>query len=674
MKPSFRDKLLKYGTCFTIFIIPLLYFGNMFSYYASSKTFLFYGFVEIIGALWVYSLVVDRSYHLTKKQLLFFIPFILYITWLTISGILAVNPALSFWSSISRGTGLLTLYHALVLSLIVSSLVKRDGLIYLHKLLNWLLNSGFILAISVWFGNEGFKFFLNDSQGGGLIGNSSMAAAYFLFVIALGLFLIFSKSIKKSRKWWIGIILATIIFSPIFVNIYGFLTGHSLLGSARGATLGIFVIVGVALLSYLTLSKNKILKILGIAGVLISIICFSIGWSQLMKPGTYIHEKFSQAASNGTRFIFWDSAEKGIDEHPYFGYGIENYPKAFQEFFNPKILDDKYGYESWPDHAHNIYFDTGVAGGYPAIFFYSLFLLSILYGIYKSYKSDSVSRIQASILFGLIIGYVFQNLFIFDSLLSIVALFVLAGIIFALPINYIKEKNTKTMVGSGLKNVTALVLFLLCFPLLIFFVYLPIRKSIKYHTLISMTLDARPDYYNELLKGSHVGEQSDISNVASVIYKYYATNLAQIKSDKNLAPYVDKDLNSLIALLEVIMKRNTNDSRLYISAVSLRNTEVVLVEKPYDPVLAQHLFDILDRAEKLSPDNPEIYWARSNIYTLKGDMKEAENAYKQAIALDPTAPASYRLLLNFAKVTNNTKLYNETLSKTKENIPDFVFN
>ncbi|MEI7689095.1 MAG: O-antigen ligase [Candidatus Nomurabacteria bacterium] len=669
---NFREWILKYGSLFVIFITPLLYIDSMFSPYVSPKTFFFYGFVEILTMFWIYSFITDRSYRLSLKQLLYFIPFALYILWLSIAGILAVDPTLAFWSSLGRATGLITIYHAFVLSLIVASLLKKYGSEYLYSFISWLLNSSFIIALSVWFGDEGFNIFFKDSRGGGLIGNSSMTAAYLLFSIALGFFFLFSKKMEKGKKWWIGIVLATIIFSSLFINMYGLLSGKGLLGSARGASLGISVIVGVTVLGCMALSKKKVLRVLGIAGIVISIVAFSIGWMSLMKPRTYLHEKFTQA-TNGNRFTFWDMAQKGIDEHPYFGYGIENYGITSQEYFNPEILDQKYGYEGWTDHSHNVYFDTGIAGGYPAIVLYFAFLLSIIYGIYRASKNGNISDIQASILTGLIVGYFFQNLFVFDSLLSIIILYVLAGIIFALQDVYTKEKIPKVVMSEDKKKTITFLLSIAVIPFLIFFVVMPIDKAVSYKKLISMNIDDRPSYYESLLGGSSVGSTIDISSIASTIYHYYAVNLPQIKGDKNTAPYVDADLKALTAYLEKVIEgsKSKSDYRLYISTVLLYNTEVTLTERPYDQALADHLYSLLDHASKLSPTNPETYWAKANISAWHGDLKGAEGAYREAIAMDPKAPGSYRLLLRLAKVTNNQKLYDGVMKEANNAIPGF---
>ena len=178
----FRENLLNYGSLILVFILPIIYFGNhvFFYSYLVSKMFFFYGLVEVLFAFWIYSIFIDHSYRFSKKIWFYFIPLLTYLTWMTMAGILGADPALSFWSSFSRGTGLLTLYHCIALAFIIASLVKREGLSFVHKLLRWFLNGGFVLAISTWIGNEGFNLvsFLRDSYGGGMMGNSSFTGAY----------------------------------------------------------------------------------------------------------------------------------------------------------------------------------------------------------------------------------------------------------------------------------------------------------------------------------------------------------------------------------------------------------------------------------------------------------------------------------------------------------------
>ena len=99
------NNILKYGTLLLVFLLPIFDIGNMYFSYPSSKAFLFFGFVEVLAAFWIYALVVDSSYRLSKRTVLYFLPLLSYVVWMTIAGILAVNPHFSLWSSLDRETG-----------------------------------------------------------------------------------------------------------------------------------------------------------------------------------------------------------------------------------------------------------------------------------------------------------------------------------------------------------------------------------------------------------------------------------------------------------------------------------------------------------------------------------------------------------------------------------------
>ena len=677
---AFRENLLKYGSCLIIFLLPILYLGNkvLIYSYITSKVFFFYALVEILFAFWVYSVITDRSYRLSRKTLLYFIPLGAYLVWLTIAGILGANPALSFWSSFGRDTGLLTLYHCLAFALIVASLVQKNGIIYLHKFMQWFLNGGFVLAISIWCGNEGLNMFsfLKDSNGGGLMGNSSLAATYLLFTMTFGFFLLFSNQ-YKGNKWWLGTKIAVILFSPIFINILGLFNGQGLLGSARGTTLGIIVMVGVVFLTYLFFSEKKVIKTISIIGIILGIIIFSIGWAQLINPNTKLHQKFVESVSS-TRFIFWNSAQKALNEHPWLGFGPENYMIAFHQNFDPRIMitnnpKDVHGDETWTDRAHNIYYDVGVSGGYPAIFLYFLFIFSILYALYKLQQNHKFNHLQIAILVGLVIGYVFQNLFVFDSLHSLMALFVLAGITFAYQDFLVKEKYLPVFINSFTKNTVIVFLAVACLILIIFFTYRPFEKCIAYSRITNMWVDKRPSHYADLLQGSSMGEQLDTSSMAIVIVVHYANNMVEIKNDKEFLPYAEKDLTAISQYLEAVVKTNKTDARLYLTLVDSYTVEISLTDKPYDPTLSKHLFDLLNQAEKLSPMNPEVYWDMARVYAWSLDIKNTEKEYQKAIDVGPTVPQSHQFLISFSKWVNDQKIYSSALLQAQKDIPGFIF-
>lgn len=670
---KFRENILLNGSCFLVFILPLLYFSNRVFPHLSSKVFFFYGFVEILSALWIYTLIVNPTYRLPKRNLLYFIPLIGFLVWMTISGILAVNPELSFWSSLVHGTGLITLYHSILFAFIIGSLVNKLGMSYVSRFMQWFITGAFILAISVWLGNFNMPYqSLQEGGGGGLIGNSSLSATYMMFALAFGAFLFTLKTTSRSKKWWIVIAMAVMIFSPDLIDISGFLSGKGFLQGARGALLGIIIGVGVCGVGYLALSKKKIIRILGISAIVLGFVVFSFAWRQLVTPDTFLHQKFSEVATGGNRFIFWDEAQKAIDEHPWFGYGPENYMIAFQHYLNPKMFTKEYNHEAYTDRAHNIYYDTGVSGGYPAIILYSFFIISILYVLYKLWRIGVMSRIQISIFWGFIIGYLFQNLFVFDSLLSIMALFSFIGIVFFLKEDIPKKgKVVYKPVNPIIKNTMIFLLITGCSISWFFFAYMPAQKVIAYARVFATPQD-KP--FNELLGGSTVGEQWDVSVLAQNTYNSVISDATQIKSDPQSLSAIKKDIDNFLKYLEVLTEKNSTDDRLYINMGYLYSTQIYLTGQAYDKVETEHILGLLDRARSISPTNLEAYWVTAQIDAWSGDLKGAEIAYRQAIAIDPSVPPSHDMLISFARTIMNKKMYDDALIEAQRDIPGYKFN
>ena len=671
-----KDKVLKYGSLITVFVMPLLYMGGMAYPQIAPKTFFFYGAVEFLSAFWIYALLSDPAYRISKKTLRFFVPLFAFVAWMTIAGILAVNPHLAFWGSLARGTGLLVFYHALLFSLIVASLTKKCGMSYVYGFMKWFLAGGFLLSISVWLGAGGLRlpyYWLQNDGGGGLSGNSSLAAAYLMFAVAFGVFLLFSqKSTPKKERWFIFSSLAVILFSPIFIDIYHWLfTSGDIIGNARGALLGIFAGGAAAFSIWAILSSKKLWRAVGVLLVIAGLASFSYLWIQLITPGTSLHEKFTQAAS-GTRFIFWQEAQEAMSEKPLTGYGPENYMIAFQRHFDPRMQLGRYNHETWNDRAHNVYYQTGVDGGYPAIVLYAIFFLGIFFAFYRVYKSEKISRAQVSLLCGFLIGYVIQNLFYFDSTISTMALLALGGMAYSLAgssdIREEKMQETRWIAGAAVRNVAKMVLLAAFLAFFYFFSFSTTVKAFAYATAFE-----RPSKqsFDNLKRGNGVGEDWDVSGFAHDMYKFYATNPLSIKNNEQRNALAVRNISFTLGYLEWLAKKKPYDYRLYSSIVLLYNTMIFFTGQPYDPTLAGHIINFLDHARELSPTNPEVYWDMAQISAWKGDLQGVINSYEQAINLDPSLPINYELLINFAKAIGNQKLYLLTIAQARKYIPGF---
>jgi len=674
---SIREGILKYGICLLVLFLPLVVFPNYFFYYVSSKTILLYGFISVLFPLWLYTIYIDKSYRLSHRQLYFFIPLALYVFWLTISGIWAVNPHLAFWSTFERGTGLITIYFALMSSFVVASVVSRHGYHYLYTLLKFLLIGSFILALSVWFSDRGIDLsyqIFKYSSGGGLTGNSSVSSAYLIFSFFSGIYLLISKTISKKWKIAISIILLTIILSPSFINIYSILINRNLIEFSKGSFVGIFAGLGAMGIGYLCLSRIKKNRNLGIASIFISLIICSIGWGIFITPGTYLHEKFVQVSLE-SRFIFWDIAQKAMNDHPYLGYGPENYSIAFQDKFDPYLFKSKYYNETSSDKAHNIYFDTGVSGGYPAIAIYLFLFLSIFYAIYEAYKKKKITKLQAGTLWGLFIAYIFQNLFLFDSNISIFYFFVFLGIIYGLLgenlIEHEKEKTeSKNIIDKNLKITVSVLLVILSGISLWYFVVLPSRKAILLQNVVSIYfIENKVPLYRNLLNSTSMGNDRDVSAVSDIIFRNYSYGIMHsIYKESDMLP-LKNDVKSFFDYLEKISKSNKTDFRLQIALLRFNSIYQFMSGKE----ASNNSFKIIEEAHRQSPANLEVYWWEAQIYYWHDNIDMAVISYKKAIDLNPNFSTSHDMLIKFAKDTNNKKLYDEALIQAQKDIPGYNF-
>lgn len=673
---NLKDKILKYCSFGLFLLAPIAYFYNNLYPHISSKTFFIYGVIEVMFFVWIYSLIVDSSYRFSKKYLFYFAPAVIFVLWMSLSTVYAMNPDLALFSSFARGTGLLLLYHTLAFSFVFFSVLQKYGKPYLYSVLNYFVLGGVLGVASIWMGPSGFNIGINalmTGGEGGLMGNSSLAAAYSFFTIAFSLFLIFSGQISfiNKRLLWVGVVL--VVFSPLFLNIMGLFNGQGLVGVARAAFITLFISIFLYLIFYLFLSSKKNLKNIGISLIFLSTITFGLVWNNFMTPDTKLHEAFVSSAT-GTRFIFWDNASRAIQDRPVLGYGLENYGLVFQKYFNPEILNKQNSIEGWTDKAHNIYFDMGVYGGYPAIILYSILLFSILYFTYIAHKNDRLNRIQASLIGSLVFGYILQNLFAFESNLSILAIFLLFSIVVYLGFDF-KIKEQKNIDESSFENV--LIGLFLCISFMFIFIYctyLPNKKASLYREVFSASVGNSTPQYEKLLENSTMGSDWDTSDSADAIYKYYKVSAVNVKNDSKRLPQLIKNLDALINYLYKAQETNKTDFRLYMTTLSLENTMTYLSGRSITPELKIRLYSLVEKAKSLNSSYPDIYWSTAQIKVWEGDFAGAAVEYREAIRVAPTLPASYILALNFAKLLGDEKMFKEVSNEAVKNIPDFKYN
>ncbi len=138
------------------------------------------------------------------------------------------------------------------------------------------------------------------------------------------------------------------------------------------------------------------------------------------------------------RFLNMGMAWEGVKERPILGWGQENYALVFDKYYDPRM----YAQEQWFDRVHSSVFDWWIAGGTLGLLSYLAIFAAILWALWRPsvergsiaasmphVKKGVFTTLERSILTGLLAGYVFHNLTVFDNVTSYILFAMILGYI-----------------------------------------------------------------------------------------------------------------------------------------------------------------------------------------------------------------------------------------------------
>jgi len=433
------EKTLRWVVLAGIFALPFIVFivaNEMFFPYITGKNFTFRIIVEIITGAWLALALYKPEYRPRKHWLLY--AFAIFVAIIAVADINGVNTFKSFWSNFERMDGWVTLVHLFAYFVVASSVLSTQKLWRRF----WLTSIG----VSVLTGLYGLLQLVGVSalgQGGvgGLsarldatFGNPIYLAVFMLFNIFIAAFL-WAESWEKNgagRRLPASLGYGSVIALDTFVLFFTGTRG-TMLGLIGGTLLSAFLIAIVA--------RNSDRARRYAIGTAVAILVLASGFwlvrdqSWVNKVG-FLNRLATISTSDNTvkaRFMNWGMAWEGFKERPILGWGQENYAIVFDKYYNPQM----YAQEQWFDRVHNIIFDWLVAGGLLGLLGYLSLFACALWCIWRKGKdtgeilkgsmrnahkgaehTGAFSLIEQSILTGLLAGYFFHNLFVFDNISS----------------------------------------------------------------------------------------------------------------------------------------------------------------------------------------------------------------------------------------------------------------
>lgn len=652
-KKSLLEKILSWGIVGIFLILPLLYFPNWAASYVTSKQYFVSGAVDVLAVVWVWLLLQDVRYRLSKINILLLLPLLLFLASLTISAIVGIDPATSFLSIVESGTGLLVLYHIFLLACVIASAIRVQGKQLLKYILQANLFASVVLAIATFFtGPNGLvdihSKMLNGSSGGAMMGNSLLAGAYFIFSLFLTLYLMTHESdLWRKIAYWASIV--TIVFSPIFFNVAIFKGVHIsssylFIGQARIATVALLVGLFLSLFIWLCTRKDKkLLKTVGISGVILMIAIGGIAMEKVINPTSSLHTFFVK--ESGNRIIDWQASIQGLKARPLFGWGPENFHAVYQQYLNPIVFSPGHGNEVWALHPHNNTFEVLITGGVVGLLFYLIVLIGVFYGIFTLYKKQKIDTITYALLIGMLVAFLIQQQMIYDSIVSYVMFFFTIAVVAGL-----SDSNDQPRQLNVPRNTIGRIgIVVVMLPIFIYAVYLPAGKVKELQQIAAMTNDKRTVQYQHLFHspGSYA-ISTDPEFFTGPLYYSYSTQEEAIRNNPSYQKAASQEIQALLNAVDPIWQSRQYDYHLTLSLIQLENLQFYLTGEVIQLAQADKY---AQRAVMLSPTDPQIYTAYAQTLVYEKNEAAAKKLLEKAIALNQ----NYQSATSFYKVLNTGK-------------------
>lgn len=613
---------------FIIPFLPLYVSGIMFFPFITGRNFAFRILVEAAFILWLGLIALSYEYRPRFSKIYAAVLFFAAVVFL--ADLFGANFYHSFWANFERMEGYLMIFHMTLFFIIATSVFrKKDWNIFAHLVIFASVLVGFYAL----FQKLGF---LISIQGGfrvdGTIGNPAYLAAYLMFVSFI-VFLFFWNTTKKWLRYFYG---AIIIFELILVYFT----------ATRGVILALLSGGIVFLTMYLWMNrKSDFVPYKKLALGILFLLIITPGAFFIFRKASFIQHspvlsRFSSISpterTTQSRFIIWSMAWEGVKEHPFLGWGQENFNLVFNKYYDPRLWRQ----EPWFDRSHNIIFDWLSNAGIVGLLSYlSLFAISLrlLYGAYKKNKVTQLTFITITVAFA---SYFFQNLFVFDNFNSYFIFFGFLSFIhfldtqeeeFGAPV-FKNQKGVES--GQAMARSLSIVSFVVLLMALGMYIIniRPLQQSTKIIESLhfagrgAQPLDVLQSYKKTLAYNAFGNAE------AREQFLQYASNIVGVQQ----IPAKDREtiMREAVHEMELQTEKSPNDIRYMLFLASVGYSRLAQFDSSYVLKAEEQFLKII----QLSPKKQQSYLGLIQLYINTGHADKALQYAKIVRDLDSTYP------------------------------------
>ena len=570
---------------------PLLTSSLFLFPHTTTKAYFMMGIVELlgIGLIWL----MWRRPDIRPVKSLVGIALSIFVGIALIASVLGVDPSFSFWASVDRVTGGLMWIHMLAFFWIVTTLFQTKA--QWQKVVAVSVGIALASAVVHLLSLVGLEIGVG-LRGGSTFGNSSFFGTYLLFQIGLAAYLAVST---KGRLWNYGVISTGVLALAL------------LLTTANAAKIS-FVGAAILFLALFLIVKGKsvgrrkigwgIFSALSAGFILVILLAF--------KEGSSVYNAFIDI-STASRFVVWNMAWQAFLEHPFLGWGLENFQLVSLKYYDPCLGSSLCGSEMWFDRAHNKILDLLVEVGIVGLISYLSVFFVAMYGVWKK------RSVEVVVVGSVLAAYFVQNLTILDTSTIMMAwVFFLAFAGSASTKEFDNEPSGRKGKSSSIV-LPALVSTIGIFTFIFFVVHPVLGNMAIKQTIESTSVDERLASYERAANLSPQGidfRRIYLANQTAAMLWNVPANGEGINRDF---------LNAEVTLIEKAVNETLAESPNYLRG----NLELAYVLQG-----GSHSLDsaMLDRAEELmveavenNPLHPQAHWALASVYLDQGRVEEA---------------------------------------------------
>ena len=550
----------------------------------------------------------------------------IYVGVILLTGIFGVDFSASFFGSIERGEGIITILHFAIYFTILTGIfrTREEWYKYLFFAVNVTVAVG-LYGLAQLF-NFPYVIHAGATRISGTIGNASFFAAFMLFGAMLALYLQ-NEAVTSAQKWYLRS-----IFAFEFIILFLTQTRGAVIAAATAFLIYFAFNIFKSRDARVKIVSSSLLFLLIAGGVLI----YANRTSEWVRKNHTVYRLATISASDITtqsRLDTWKASWEGAKERIVSGYGYENYNIAFNKYFPARIFKDQ-GSQIWFDRAHNIFFDVLVTSGAIGLLTYAGMFIAAFWILRRLFrkKSAEYSWRQPLVLAALLMAYVIQNLFVFDTQATYLMIFLVFGLIVSLEKRHLAAVSEKPVVSYPPGFFLPFALAALFFATAYFINIEPAFANIAATDGIKAAkLKQYRDVKKLFEKSLSYGTYMDIE-----IRQRLVDYSNEAMGSGELTPEEQKQLQDFVlAELRKSLKESPRDVKNYLYVMNVLNRTAS------NSGVIQEIYRLGDKAMELSPTRPQIYTELGQAAFNEKNTDKGLEYFRKAVELNPEPKESH---------------------------------